>query len=177
MTQPMNATWSAKQGKFRKPSAIVANFPKKETEGVYKHRGQITTNSIASVSRAHSARISLSIHRSIFNVLVKNKPTTVPMVYSILLKTGSLGDAIQELLLAYYIIPNALSRTNCLIASKNIQKQMWPSCQLRIWHGFKVIVLILTSAKSAGLLHVICFKPVCRFSARRISVYSTPPYA
>ena len=122
MTQPVNATWSAKQGKFRKPSAIVANFPKKETEGVYKyrlkHRGQITTNSTASVSRAHSVRISLSIHRSIFNVLVKNKPTTVPMDYSILLKTGSLGDAIQELLLAYYTIPNALSRTNCQMASK-----------------------------------------------------------
>jgi len=46
------------------------------------------------------------------------------MVYSILLKTGSLGDAIQELFLACYPIPNALSRTNCLIASENIQKKM-----------------------------------------------------
>lgn len=93
------------------------------------------------------------------------------MAYSILLKTGSLGDAIQELLLAHYTILNALSRTNCLIASENIQKQMWPSCQLRIWQGFKVIVMILTLAKCTGLLHVFCFKPVCRFSACRICLF------
>lgn len=68
MTQPVNTTWSAKQGKFRKPSAIVANLPKKETEGVYKYRlkhwGQIS-DKLYSLSLTHPFRKDFPSHSQI----------------------------------------------------------------------------------------------------------------